>query len=261
MIASSYGVARALNAHWCMEFGQRYADSLEWVVPGPSSCPGLFLRTPLYEQGWYITSMFRSVGSNDYYARYSSVYYNSTYPRIRLFGCMQSYKYFDPKVPIPFRLRTREAALEWVANHNITTAIHIRRGDKLWHIGNVIPPVEYYKQAISLLKRIWPDEHVFVVLTDDPEWVKRQDIFKGAHHLSSPDPAFDMAVISLCRHKILSIGTFGWWAAFLEDTGNNLTQSVIYPIPQMSAPLDEGFSNEDYFPPHWISVDYMRGYT
>jgi hypothetical protein len=142
MIASSYGIARAHNAHWCMEFGQRYAHSLELVVPAPSSCPCLFPRTALYKQGWYITSMFKSIGSNDYYA-------------------------------------------------------------KLWHTGNVIPPVEYYKQAISLLKHIWPDEHVFVVLSDDPEWVKRQDIFKGAHILSSADPAFDMAVISQCRHKIL----------------------------------------------------------
>jgi hypothetical protein len=258
MIASSRGIANARNAHWCMEFGQRYVDSIEWVVPAPSSCPGLFLRTPLYMTGWYITSMFKTVGSNDDYARYSRVYYDAKYPRIHAFGCMQSYKYFDPKVPVPFRLRTRKAALEWVTKHNITTAIHIRRGDKLWHTGNVVPPLEYYKQAIALLQRIRPGEHVFAVLSDDLEWVKHHEIFKGAHHLQSADPAFDMAVISQCKHKILSIGTFGWWGAYLEDTGDNLTQSVIYPVPQMEGALEQGFNNEDYFPPHWISLDYNR---
>jgi galactoside 2-L-fucosyltransferase 1/2 len=76
------------------------------------------------------------------------------------------------------------------------------------------------------------------------------------HVLSSrDDPAFDMAVISQCKHKIISIGTFGWWGAFLADTGGNRSSAVIYPVPQMPRKLEAGFNNEDYFPPHWTSID------
>jgi hypothetical protein len=65
-----------------------------------------------------------------------------------------------------------------------------------------------------------------------------------------------MAVISQCRHKILSIGTFGWWGAFMTDSGHNRSSAVIYPIPQMEKGSRAGFTKADYFPVHWTTLGY-----
>jgi galactoside 2-L-fucosyltransferase 1/2 len=163
---------------------------------------------------------------------------------------------------VPFHLRATWPARIWVRTQNRTAAIHVRRGDKLIDDGNVIPPPAYFELAINLLKSLWPgEEQRFVVVTDDPWWVRRQPVFDGMSVLSSEDIGFDMAVISQCRHKILSVGTFGWWGAYLGDQGHNRTQTVIYPVPQMEGRLAPGFSNEDYFPQHWLSLDYSARYS
>jgi galactoside 2-L-fucosyltransferase 1/2 len=210
----------------------------------------------------YHLSRFKVVGQPDtlHYARYRpDVYVDAPAPNILAQGCLQSWRYLDPVTPIPFRLKAMDAAGEWVAARGLTAAIHVRRGDKV--VGddnnNVPPPLRYYRMAMAELQRQFPSPAAqrYVVVTDDPEWVRAQPFFIAhTHALLSrrEDPAFDMAVIARCRHKILSIGTFGWWGAFFTDPGHNRTQAVLYPTPQMRDAA--GFGNADYFPPHWTAL-------
>ncbi len=122
----------------------------------------------------------------------------------------------------------------WVNERGITAAIHIRRGDKVYDLGYVVPPLHYFQLAISRLHSLFPEQgQCFVMSSDDSGWVRASPLFAGMEVLSSEDPSFDMAVISECQHKILSIGTFGWWGAFLNNRGDNQTSAVIYPLPQM----------------------------
>jgi galactoside 2-L-fucosyltransferase 1/2 len=256
-MASSHGIARARNANWCwMDTTGRWATYqhyIQWLTPAPRQCEN---------DGWanvisWVFSPYHFISDNGNFAKYQDIFISSSKPRILMKGMLQSYKFFNPDLPIPFKLRAASMARRWVGVRNITVAIHIRRGDKLWDIGNVAPPLRYYNLAISMLTRLFPqDPQTFVIVTDDPGWVQAQSEFSGMHTLMSEDPSFDMAVITACKHKIISIGTFGWWGAFLGDTGDNRTSAVIYPTLQMQWPKASGFDNSDYFPPHWTGIDY-----
>lgn len=259
IIASSYGIAMVRKARWCIVDGEArfYQHGLEWTVKPPETCPGLILGIPTVRISWYLSSFVRVDGGG--YATYSEEFAKALQPRIDVRNFLQSFKYFDKTTPIPFRLKATPQALAWVSMRHITTAIHVRRGDKMSDIGNVVPSLSYFHQALHMLHFLFPDPHVFVVVTDDPSWVKEQVLFEGMHLLHSDDPLFDMAVISQCRHKIISIGTFGWWGAFLTDNGSNLSNTVIYPVPQMEGSHAGGMTYADYFPCHWTAIDYTKG--
>jgi hypothetical protein len=255
MLASTHGIARKRGARWCVVSSEAYSKHLTWIVR-PEKCPFFISKLPLVNQ--VITeSGITTIWDDDNYARFSNTYLTSPGSLILAHGCMQSYKYFDEKVPVPFHLRATRPAHMFVRNQAFTTAIHIRRGDKLMDYGNVVPPIAYYEQALALLQELRPEEELkLVVLTDDLRWARAQQIFLRASILNSDDVSFDMAIISQCKHRILSIGTFGWWGAYLGDIGHNKTNTIIYPLPQMEGRLAPGFSNEDYFPPHWTSLNY-----
>lgn len=259
-IASAYGIAQARGARFCLVIGPdnryvKYSHYIEWTIEPPSDCPGFVLVPPFF----WVMPLFTPINNAGLYATYNEFVIKSPAPRIRVDGNLQSFRYFDRVHPIPFRLRMTRLARRWVAERNLTAAIHVRRGDKVWDYGNVVPPVHYFRLAIALLNTLAPPRqkpHRFVVATDDPGWVKAQPVFSGMLVLNSEDLSFDMAVISECQHKILSIGTFGWWGAYLNDPGNNATNTVIYPLPQMESRLAWGFNNSDYFPSHWTSIEY-----
>jgi galactoside 2-L-fucosyltransferase 1/2 len=257
--ASAYGIAQARDARLCIMAGPDnrfpvYSSYIEWIVETPPKCPGVVFITSYL---WY-TSLLTPVSDDGYYAAYSENYLKAPDAMIRVDGCLQSFRYFDKDIPVPFRLRKARAARRWVNQRGITAAIHIRRGDKVYDLGNVVPPLHYFQLAISRLHSLFPEQSQrFVVSSDDPGWVRASPLFAGMQVLSSEDPSFDMAVISECQHKILSIGTFGWWGAFLNDKGDNQTSAVIYPLPQMEFMKAWGFNNSDYFPPHWTGIEYL----
>jgi len=258
-MASAYGIARARRARWCVVDGEwrGYMRGLDWIAEPPETCPDpSIIGIPLLPRTWTPRS-FASVSFGGF-AEYSEQYALSPQPRISLDSTLQSFKYFDKALPIPFRLKATQRARAWVEAGGYTTAIHVRRGDKLWDVGNVVPPLDYFKQALGQLEALFPGPHRVVVATDDPGWVQAQPLFLRAHLLQSDDVFFDMAVISQCRHKIISIGTFGWWGAFLTDTGSNRSNAVIYAVPQMDGSLADSMVYGDYFPAHWTALAWAR---
>ena len=67
---------------------------------------------------------------------------------IVLSGCMQSFRYFEGRLRAPiFRLKQQEAARLWLAEHGLTSVVHVRRGDKLAD-GSVVVPLAYYEAAL-----------------------------------------------------------------------------------------------------------------
>jgi len=260
-LASTHGISKQRHANWCLvnwnPKWEKYKHALNWVTSPPDDCKGVIILHYLF---WFF-SFFQYISDGGDYAKYNDVYVTTPYPRIVFDGNLQSYKYFDPVTPIPFRLKAEYLAKRWVNSRDVYTAIHIRRGDKLWDYGNVVPPLHYYVSAMATLAHLFPltglNNSNFVVVTDDMKWVGGQSLFSGMQILNThEDPSFDMAVIAACKHKILSIGTFGWWGAYLGDTGDNRTSAVIYPVLQMAWPKASGFDNSDYFPPHWTGIDY-----
>lgn len=65
--------------------------------------------------------------------------------------------------------------------------------------------------------------------------------------------ADDLALLSLCDHNIMTVGTFGFWAAFLAG-GENIY--FAHPFGRGTG-LYDGFSHEDFFLPHWLPKEWL----
>lgn len=102
-----------------------------------------------------------------------------------------------------------------------TVSVHIRRGDYLLPQNaylNVCTS-EYYKKAVE--KFIGEKDVIFVVFSDDVNWVKKNLNF-GENAIFINDegvsPFWDIYLMSKCNHHIISNSTFSWWGAFLNSS-------------------------------------------
>ena len=139
----------------------------------------------------------------------------------------------------------------------VLVGIHVRRADvtirKSLNDGYLSAPSEYFERAM----RYYQDRFkhvVFVIASDDHTWCR--STFKvqlnnvSACLPSSGDPAEDMSMLAQCDHTIVSVGSFGWWAAFLANG-----QVVYYKDwPRKGSPVDVRTKKEDLFPPHWVAL-------
>lgn len=112
-----------------------------------------------------------------------------------------------------------------------SVAIHVRKAkdyqSRIWYQHTC--PEAYYMRAVNYMR-----EHVanprFYVFTDNVEWVAEH--LQGFDYtLVEGNPSsgwgqhFDMQLMSLCHHHILSNSTYSWWAAWLN--GHDDKQVVI----------------------------------
>ena len=234
--ASSYGIAKRRNARWCLQDTKMLEEAVVWLER-PKTCPiGVESFNQLRDynkHGVYLPSMVESFPSSDIFVG----------------DALQSFKYFTH---VPFKLRTEAWGAKWVRNRKIDVGIHIRRGDYLYdsyHKG-LQPHIEYYAAAIAYLKNQTSKDLKFVVTSDDQQWVREQEIFKGME-ITDASPAEDMSILAACPHMILSVGTFSWWAAFFSrDSGIKIFYS------ERNKEIDAGSrSFEDFYPSGWVGMD------
>ena len=55
-----------------------------------------------------------------------------------------------------------------------------------------------------------------------------------------------MAILSSCKHMIMSLGTFGWWAAYLRMFEG---ETFYY-----ATPFERSLNYYEHFPTHWTPV-------
>ena len=176
---------------------------------------------------------------------------------VLVFGYMQSFKYFR-HVPQPFfRLLQYDAARLWLSQRNLTSVVHVRRGDKVWNSADKLDnsslgvPVSYYQNALSLL-----GNSRVAVCTDDVQWVRSQSVFENATISIGHDPGFDMALLTAATDTvIIGVGTFGWWGAYLSTAKQKVFYRLVYEGDGL-----RGYKEEDYIPYNqpgqgrWISL-------
>ncbi len=193
---------------------------------------------------------------------------------IWLYGFLQSYKYFDHikhKIRREFMFKKdiqekAKASLKHtlgllagnVGHEEDMTLIgvHARRSDvtrkKAIEYGYNTPEEDYYHQAMDYFRRKYPDA-VFVIASDDREWAaahvqrNRTDAVLIAD--DNPPPV-DMATLSFCNHSIISIGTYGWWAAWLAGGDTVYFSKTSIPNSTMS----KRFSAADFYLPEWVGI-------
>jgi len=106
--------------------------------------------------------------------------------------------------------------------------IHVRRGDHIsYEIEKGIPVLKasYFLEAMEKYRSHFGNKVIFILVSDDIEWCKealsKRNRIEDLYFAS--DPSFtnedgighDIAVMSQCKHSIVSRGTFSYWSGFL----------------------------------------------
>ena len=273
---------RFLTIHW--DDGRRLGNilfnyaALRGIAERNNFIPLLEDHFPL--KSWFNLSaefMPKSKFSTQYYFQYEEfgrracAYDNGIeklpHKSTKLYGFFQSWRYFKNvekqlHVELKFIPSIHDAAKNFIneriaAAHSAYTlvGIHIRRGDILLdnfkNYGYTTPPVSYFHSSmhyfIKKLTRV-----VFIVASDDIKWCKENIDNKTFNVIFSeglPD-YMDLAILSMCKHTIVSVGSFGWWAAWLA----NGTTIYYEKWPKEYSQLEYHVDKNHYFPPHWLPM-------
>ena len=110
--------------------------------------------------------------------------------------------------------------------------VHIRRGDYLTWPSPEYPAVldkRWYTKAMNQMREKHKNP-IFLLLTDDPYYVK--DCFGDQPDvlISENDQLVDLALMSLCQHGVLSASSFAWWGAWFSKAHND--DEGIYIAPK-----------------------------
>lgn len=186
---------------------------------------------------------------------------------IYLQGFFQSWKYFysiDTELRRHFSWRRdiKEKAVEHIEHITpedykgtayVRIGIHVRRGDllepKRQAYGYTVADADYIERAMAYFTNIYP-KILFVVCSEDIPWC--QENIKGTNVVFSYSgiAMVDMAILSLCDHTIMTVGSFGWWAAWLA----NGTTIYYKNWPRPVSKLEYDISKRQYFPEDWIAM-------
>lgn len=178
--------------------------------------------------------MFHTGGNKLQRFREKSPLYDQDFARlpdnIYLDGYWQSERYFSEVisdirrefVPVADVAGKCDELLHMIGSGN-SVSVHIRRGDyvtspEVASVHGVCSP-DYYQTCMKEISR-QVDSPLFVIFTNDGEWVKHNFIVPYRHTFVEQDhsmtPEVDLHLMSLCRHNIIANSSFSWWGAWLN---------------------------------------------
>lgn len=174
---------------------------------------------------------------------------------------LQSFKYFvdyekDIRRQFKFDPSTISKALRSStvnrSEDSVIVGVHVRRGDytevsKL--TGQILPPASYIKKAMNHFRKKYSNA-VFLIVTDDQPWCEAHVSGNDTILISSPEPEVDLCILSSCNHVIHTLGTFGWWGAWLA--GGDVVYYANAAIKDSF--YDRMFNVADFFPSSWIKM-------
>ena len=177
-----------------------------------------------------------------------------------------SYKYFSDvedelRADLTFKPHIVETARSWLDQQTpeawrgkdfVRVVIHIRRKDYLrrHHAqqGWPLPTADYFNRSISYFTDCFKRVQ-FIVLSDDPGWCMNHIHATSIVYSIGHTPIVDMAIASLSDHAIMTLGTYGWWAAWFAN-GITVTQQN---MPKKGSALSRRLSRTDHYKRDWIS--------
>jgi len=244
------------------------------VVPSRIRLTEIF-KIRVAQSGDMLNTMGGSCVTHEEYGRRGGAYDITTRylhekkSNIKLGGYFQSFKYFewfDTEIRENFQFNDELRAQaeefhadkipkEWIDGRGtcIRVGIHVRRGDMTEdfsrNYGYVTAPADYFSKAINYFKTHY-DCVVFIVCTNDIKWA-RENLSQDRLMFSVGNSAgLDLAILSLCDHLIVSVGSFGWWAAWLSNGTSIYYDKWPRPLSQLEYQVEK----QDYFPTHWIGM-------
>ncbi|XP_057568716.1 galactoside alpha-(1,2)-fucosyltransferase 1 isoform X3 [Hippopotamus amphibius kiboko] len=137
--------------------------------------------------------------------------------------------------------------------------VHVRRGDYLrvmpYHWKGVVGDRAYLQQAMDWF-RARHEAPIFVVTSNGMEWCRENiDASRGdvvfAGNGQEGAPSKDFALLTQCNHTVMTIGTFGFWAAYLA--GGDTVYLANFTLPDSS--FLKIFKPEAAFLPEWVGIN------
>ena len=284
--ASAYGIAAKHNASLCLSG----ADSLAASFVGPFHECGArhaaLMPCSLAATGAPCVRQYLEQGPH----RFDDLPVDGAYVRLP-HSFLASFRYFvHVESAVRRRLRFRPhlwaAARAAVARspcvranpHAVLAGVHVRRTDRAHQ--QRVPDAAFFAKAMAHLRATRAARGVcFVVASDDVEWCRAQRVFAAAdvHLVNESQPGVALATLARCDDHVVSVGTFGWWGAWLgrgrgrgrgtvvhfaeEDLGQNrfrpprLWFKKQYEQAGVAAPalVPMGIPR-DYFPQDWVAL-------
>jgi len=249
-LASLCGIASENGRH--LQLTPPLRRQLSAVFPRVSSFPAVSRR---------LAKTYRRLGEAKGFAVYSDQLLNLPRENIQISGYLQSWRYFtaheeEVRALLEFKPEVAAAASQFfdtlmrtlAPRHVTLVGVHVRRGDILTKPWLRVPGRMYIVNAMAYFRLQFPDVH-FVLCSDDTTWCEKElgrlpnvTVSKGNRS------EVDLAILAGCQHSVMTVGTFGWWGAWLS--GGHV---VYYPTPSVVGSVRaKRFKASDYFPPHWV---------
>ena len=257
-------------------------NRMERILPSYVSLKNIF-----YVSGIFADDIVNVVGihrtyeeSNQRACAYDPGTENLVHFNTRLIGYYQSWLYFQNvteqlRREFTFRKEVQDIAenfhesihiQEWndrtglgrKSQKYITVGIHVRRGDLLYPnsqvYGYTVADAGYFARAMAYFTERYARVQ-FVVCSDDIGWAEQNILPKRNSDtritFSRGHRDFeDLAILALCDHTIISVGSFGWWAAWLAGG----TTLYYKNWPEEHSWLSYKVDKKSYFPPEWIAL-------
>lgn len=173
-------------------------------------------------------------------------------------GYFQSYKYFEKYKDIIIDLfqlnlkNTKRIYITLSAGKKLC-GVHIRLPDTRGETGFIYnqPSAKFICEAISKINEKEPETRFIVCSSDIQECIRLyKDFFPKDTVFSEMGKYEDFTLLSFCDNNIITSGSFGWWASYLNKTPNKM---VVCMSPNFNPSVK--ITNEgDYYPDEWIII-------
>ena len=107
---------------------------------------------------------------------------------------------------------------------------------------------EYFYKAVNIIQEK-VENPVFIVFSDDVEWVKQNMQFDGeVYYETGNDPIWEkLRLMSSCKHFVISNSTFSWWAQYLSTNDNKVVIAT--------SRWNNKIKNKDIYQDNWTQID------
>ncbi|ESO85692.1 hypothetical protein LOTGIDRAFT_107907 [Lottia gigantea] len=196
----------------------------------------------------------------------------------RVSNYLQSYKYFEKyqdevRSILTFRdeiVKTATLKLENLLSekyggeikrksfNRTLVGVHIRRGDYLGKnkqkFGYKVATREYIHSAMDYMRNKYSNI-TFIVCSMDLRWTI--DVVSDMIDvIIAPvgSGIIDMALLSIMDHTIITVGTYGFWSAWLNKNNGTVIYYKDFMVPNSSYASEFANPNTDTYYPYWIGM-------
>ena len=152
----------------------------------------------------------------------------------------------------------KEQASTKLSSKQLTTVcVHVRRSDYFTKsevkLGRKTPSSEEIKFAMKFMEEKF--KHViFIVASDDKNWCAKHLLKANVFISNFTSYVDDFVLLQSCDHMIMTVGTFGWWAAWLTSQRGGIAMYYKDPFT-VDSEMYNMYKRHNHYPEDWFAYD------